>query len=959
MKTRTPLLRAITLLCLFICFINAANAYDFYVNGIYYKKSGKNAIVTYRTTSYNSYSGNITIPEKVTYGGVTYYVIGIGDHAFDGCVGLKRISLPQCGGYGYIDVDGNSIVPVKSIGNYAFRGCTGLDSLELPIQLETIGNYAFASCSGLVHVEYPYSLKTIGDHAFENCVGLSMIRIGWVGSINQPYYDITIGQYAFYGCTGLTEVSFGDNVKSINNYAFYSCSKLNRLYLQSYGFNHLLNISFGNEYSNPLYYAHHLYYNGYEVIIGYDSTKEIIMPLIIPDDITTIGPATFAGCTGITSVTIPEGVTSIGKNAFLFCDGISSLTWNAIDCSSIGSMPTFNFKDGDVTIGDKVKTLPNYFLGSSQITNIDIPYTVTTIGSYAFAECYGLTEVVIPNRVSTIGDGAFAACINLEKALVLSSMPPGGNPGFGNSTYYSTEVYVPTLSNYQNNSIWKNYKLKGIYDIEPTLTMLKVTANEFPMTTAYIYQDDENMLSYTANNNTIIAKDLLPNTETYFRTTLTYNNRPYSVGFSIRTQPVTFSSLQCSSTQTTLNISFNVNRDEGFVLDACGFEGYPSVTGSIKETTADSYTIGTKITGLSPNCSYYYSPWVQYKGQKYYGYGSTFYTNSIGVNSSGSVGPTSVDYTASYSAGDAHVTNAYFTFQGTSSKNLRETGLEPRSSYGYKYTVETSSGNQSNNYSFTTPALSLVTQVPRMLKNTMPMFIAETNIADIETSCGFEWRRYDAPEEMPSTKVYCPVYGGVMAGTLKNLSENVYYKYRPFYKSSAGNEYYGDWIAFITADAGVEFEPVVYTYDAPAVTQTDATLQGVALRGSEEITSQGFEYWQASKNNTLTASNNMTRVTAKGERMSKTVSDLQPGTKYRFRAFVTAGGETTYGKEVEFVTLSSSLDVNLDGEVNIADVNSVIDLIMVSGGVNTGDVNGDGEINIADINTLIDAILSK
>lgn len=320
------------------------------------------------------------------------------------------------------------------------------------------------------------------------------------------------------------------------------------------------------------------------------------------------------------------------------------------------------------------------------------------------------------------------------------------------------------------------------------------------------------------------------------------------------------------------------------------------------------------------------------------------------------IGPTSVNLTPDITGGS----NTYFDFYGEKIETLHMTGLDPNNIYDdVNYIIETPNNTTSTNFGFTTLELKMTAKAADMVTNRDARLMAETNMTDEETSCGFEWRRYDAPEEMPSTKVYCPVYGGVMAGTLKNMSENVYYKYRPFYKSSAGNEYYGDWVAFITADAGVEFEPVVYTYDAPAVTQTDATLQGVALRGSEEITEQGFEYWQASKNNTLTASNNVTRVTAKGERMSKTVSDLQPGTKYRFRAFVTAGGETTYGKEVEFVTLSSSLDVNLDGEVNIADVNSVIDLIMDNGSIGTGDVNGDGEINIADINTLIDAILSK
>ena len=55
-------------------------------------------------------------------------------------------------------------------------------------------------------------------------------------------------------------------------------------------------------------------------------------------------------------------------------------------------------------------------------------------------------------------------------------------------------------------------------------------------------------------------------------------------------------------------------------------------------------------------------------------------------------------------------------------------------------------------------------------------------------------------------------------------------------------------------------------------------------------------------------------------------------------------------------------DVNNDGEVNIADVNALIDIIL-GGAVDEvtrsrADVNGDSEVNIADINALIDIILS-
>ena len=57
-------------------------------------------------------------------------------------------------------------------------------------------------------------------------------------------------------------------------------------------------------------------------------------------------------------------------------------------------------------------------------------------------------------------------------------------------------------------------------------------------------------------------------------------------------------------------------------------------------------------------------------------------------------------------------------------------------------------------------------------------------------------------------------------------------------------------------------------------------------------------------------------------------------------------------------------DVNGDGEINVADANSVIDIVVMGG--NSGhtrlpaaDVNNDNEINIADVNAIIDLILNQ
>ena len=54
-------------------------------------------------------------------------------------------------------------------------------------------------------------------------------------------------------------------------------------------------------------------------------------------------------------------------------------------------------------------------------------------------------------------------------------------------------------------------------------------------------------------------------------------------------------------------------------------------------------------------------------------------------------------------------------------------------------------------------------------------------------------------------------------------------------------------------------------------------------------------------------------------------------------------------------------DLNLDGEVNIADLNILIDVILRGSDdadlLKRADINKDGEINIADVNALIEIIL--
>ena len=55
--------------------------------------------VTHRGNDYdsysNEYSGNVVIPETVTYNDKTYSVTSIGDYAFCKCTGLTEVTIPN------------------------------------------------------------------------------------------------------------------------------------------------------------------------------------------------------------------------------------------------------------------------------------------------------------------------------------------------------------------------------------------------------------------------------------------------------------------------------------------------------------------------------------------------------------------------------------------------------------------------------------------------------------------------------------------------------------------------------------------------------------------------------------------------------------------------------------------------------------------------------------------------
>jgi hypothetical protein len=84
--------------------------------------------------------------------------------------------------------------------------------------------------------------------------------------------------------------------------------------------------------------------------------------------------------------------------------------------SDDGVFNWFNLDGNHIKDPDILKVLKNEHIPYS-ISKCVIPNSVTSIGEYAFSNCYSLTSITIPNSVTCIGDRAFFDCKSLKEVI--------------------------------------------------------------------------------------------------------------------------------------------------------------------------------------------------------------------------------------------------------------------------------------------------------------------------------------------------------------------------------------------------------------------------------------------------------------------------------------------------------------------------------------------------------------
>ena len=361
----------------------------------------------------------------------------------------------------------SSFTGLTAIGEDEFNSCTSLTAISIPNAVTAIGNYAFSDCSSLTSItSYAFTPPTLGSNVFDNVLSALVVNVPCgTSALYQTangWSDLSNYEEFVFDLCPITFVDNNAKAICVTHWDTNGDGELN--YAEAAAVTNL-----GTHFKST-------------TITSFDELEYFT-------SLTSLPNTAFYGCTSLASITLPSSVSALGNGSFYNCTSLATMTVYAETPPTVGTnafknVPTsmvvhvscgayeayhnandwnvfslpnpcpIIFADANVkalcvanwdTNGDgelsyaeaaAVTSLGYVFYYKTSISSFnELQYFtgLTSIGSYAFRGCSGLTSIEIPNSVTSIGSYAFYNCSGLTSMTVLAANPPTlGSNAFNN-----------------------------------------------------------------------------------------------------------------------------------------------------------------------------------------------------------------------------------------------------------------------------------------------------------------------------------------------------------------------------------------------------------------------------------------------------------------------------------------------------------------------------------------------
>ena len=390
--------KQIVLLTLFfVCIVSFAQRYDYTNDGLFYKiKDATNHTVA-------------VVSENDINAGLAAYNV----------MPTDTINIPET-----VTISGIEY-SVVSIDAYAFFVCTDITWVKLPKTITLVNSLAFRSATGIKGFECDdenavYKSED-GILYNKNMTLIHSFPPAKTGSWECPATVTTIASYAISRAQ-ISSVTFEENsvITTIGANAFYGCLSL--------------------------------------------------LSVVLPETLKTIQSQCFMNCSALQTINIPKSVTSIGTEAFYGCESLI-----AIDVDTANTI--YSSENG--VLYNKKKTRLIIYPANKQDANYKVNDSTRIVTKYAFWKVSELSSIELPEVLDSIGLAAFAYCTNLTsiKSYAISAPTKLGNNCFYGIDKNACVLFVPagSIDSYRDANQWKDFL--NIVEIDSTETSILEKSN--------------------------------------------------------------------------------------------------------------------------------------------------------------------------------------------------------------------------------------------------------------------------------------------------------------------------------------------------------------------------------------------------------------------------------------------------------------------------------------------------